>query len=137
MKVALKRKEAPFYFEAEGDSNIAVSIDAGAAIGGKNKGVRPMELVLMGLGGCASIDLGLILKKQKQHLVDQNLSIIGKRKDTDAKEFESIDLHFKLEGDLDQKKVERAMDLTFNKYCSVAISLSNSIDINYTFEIVN
>jgi putative redox protein len=136
MNISLTRKEPPFYFEALAESNISVHIDASEDIGGSNQGVRPMELVLMGLGGCASIDLGLILKKQKQVLDDYSVKIDATRKRSDAKEFETINLHFSLTGNLDPKKVERALDLTFNKYCSVAISLSDKIKINYSYEIL-
>ena len=66
MEVKLKRVNKAFHFEAVNENKIKVNIDASPAIGGEDKGVRPMELLLMGVAGCASIDLGLILKKQKQ-----------------------------------------------------------------------
>ena len=135
MEVKLERINAPFHFEAKGESNMSIHMDAGETIGGKNMGARPMELVLMGLGGCASIDFGLILKKQKQELLDYHLQINGTRKVSDAKEFETINLHFDLVGDLASNKVERALDLTFTKYCSVALSLSKNINIEYTYSI--
>lgn len=135
MKVELKRQTKPFHFEAKGNSNIVVHIDAAQEIGGHNLGARPMELVLMGLGGCASIDLGLILQKQKQTLDDYSLEIQATRKVSDAKEFESIHIHFNLVGQLEKQKVERALELTFTKYCSVALSLSDKINITYTYTI--
>lgn len=137
MNVSLKRQTKPFHFEAKGDSNIAINIDASPEVGGHNLGARPMELVLMGLGGCASIDLGLILSKQKQELNDYSVRINAIRKTNTAKEFETINMHFELIGDLDKTKVERALELTFTKYCSVAISLSEKIKINYTYTIYN
>ena len=79
MKVELNRKNKLFHFEATNEEKIRVNIDASPEIGGENKGVRPMELVLMGLGGCASIDLGLILKKQRQELDDYKISIEAQR----------------------------------------------------------
>ena len=137
MNVSLKRQTKPFHFEAKGDSNIVINIDASPEVGGHNLGARPMELVLMGLGGCASIDLGLILSKQKQELNDYSVRINAIRKTNTAKEFETINMHFELIGDLDKTKVERALELTFTKYCSVAISLSEKIKINYTYTIYN
>ena len=127
MKITLERKTAPFHFEAHNERDMVVSMDASKNIGGLEMGASPMEFVLMGLGGCASIDLGLILSKQKQELKDFKLNILGKRDSTPAKAFNAIQLHFVLYGDLDANKVKKALDLTLNKYCSVALSLSKNI----------
>lgn len=135
MEVSLKRVNKAFHYEAINADKITVNIDANTAIGGEGKGVRPMELVLMGLGGCASIDLGLILKKQKQELVDYQVTITASRKDNVAKNFDTIHLHFNLFGNLIDEKVQKAIDLTLNKYCSVALSLSNEIKITSSFKI--
>lgn len=135
MEVKLKRVNRAFHFEAESDSKIKVSIDANELIGGGGKGVRPMELVLMGLGGCASIDLGLILKKQKQTLNDYQVNISATRNDNVAKNFETIHLHFLLWGALNYEKVEKAIELTVTKYCSVILSLSTEIKITTSYTI--
>lgn len=135
MKITLERKTAPFHFEAQNERDMIVSMDASKNIGGLEMGASPMEFVLMGLGGCASIDLGLILSKQKQELKDFKLNILGERDNTPAKAFNAIQLHFVLYGDLDANKVEKALDLTLNKYCSVALSLSKDIVITSSFEI--
>ena len=137
MKITLERKTAPFHFEAKNDRNIIVSMDSSTEIGGLNKGASPMEFVLMGLGGCASIDLGLILSKQQQILTNYKLLIEGLRDETPAKAFKKINMHFILHGTLESSKVEKALDLTLNKYCSVALSLSKEIEIVYTYEIIN
>lgn len=135
MEVKLNRVNQAFHFEAESDSKIKVSIDANELIGGEGKGVRPMELVLMGLGGCASIDLGLILKKQKQTLNDYQVNISATRNDNVAKNFETIHLHFLLWGALNYEKVEKAIELTVTKYCSVILSLSTKIKITTSYTI--
>ncbi|MGE0560274.1 MAG: OsmC family protein [Flavobacteriales bacterium] len=135
MEINLQRKNKAFHYEATNPDKIIVNIDANVAIGGEGKGVRPMELVLMGLGGCASIDLGLILKKQKQELEDYRLTITATRKDNVAKTFDTINLDFLLWGKLDNEKVEKAIGLTLTKYCSVALSLSNEIKITSSFKI--
>ncbi len=135
MEINLKRKNKAFHYEAINPDKIVVNIDANTAIGGEGKGVRPMELVLMGLGGCASIDLGLILKKQKQVLENYQVTITATRKDNVAKTFDAINLHFLLWGILDDDKVKKAIDLTLTKYCSVALSLSKEINITSTFTI--
>lgn len=135
MEVKLKRINKAFHFEASNSDNLKINIDANAAIGGEGKGVRPMELVLMGLAGCASIDLGLILKKQRQELVDYNISVSSTRNEDDAKAFKAINLHFVLHGNLDANKVEKAIELTLTKYCSVSLSLDKNIKITYTYTI--
>jgi len=136
MKVNLKRVNNAFHYKASNENKISIDIDASPEIGGEDKGVRPMELILMGLAGCASIDLGLILKKQKQNLNDYQIEVTAKRAENVAKTFDSINLHFVLVGDLDSAKVERAIDLTLNKYCSVALSLNTDINITNTYKIV-
>lgn len=136
MEVKLKRINKAFHYEAVNENKIKVNIDANPAIGGENKGVRPMELILMGIGGCASIDLGLILKKQKQELLDYQVDITAERNDNTAKNFKSIHLHFTLYGDLSEQKVAKAINLTLTKYCSVVLSLDALIKITNTFSII-
>ncbi|TXB64592.1 OsmC family protein [Vicingus serpentipes] len=135
MKVNLKRVNQAFHYEAKNEDKIIVNIDANPAIGGEGKGARPMELVLMGLGGCASIDLGLILKKQRQVLDDYQVEVSATRDETPSKAFKSINVHFVLTGSLDADKVEKAIDLTLTKYCSVALSLNKEIEITATYTI--
>ncbi len=135
MKVVLNRKEEPFYFEAIDENGLTVNMDANPSIGGQEKGMRPMELLLASAGGCASIDLGLILKKQRQLLKDYQVEVSGVRKTDTSKSFEKIHLHFLLHGDLDKTKVERAIQLTVTEYCSVLLSLNKEIDITHSFEI--
>ncbi len=135
MKVNLERVNNVFHYEASTVDKIKIDIDANPAIGGEGKGVRPMELLLMGVAGCASIDLGLILKKQKLELQDYKVEVTAERNDNVSKNFKSINLHFILFGDLDDSKVSRAIDLTLTKYCSVALSLDKEIEITSTYTI--
>ena len=139
MKVELNRVDDAFHFQAKGASEIVVNIDAAEAIGGKNQGARPMELLLMGLGGCTSIDVILILKKQRQALEDSKLVIEGDREKIEGTEmspFRKINIHFILKGNLDAKKVEKAIELSMEKYCSATAQLSCSAQITHTFELV-
>lgn len=133
MEIKLKRINHGFHFEAINEDKIKINIDANPEIGGEGKGVRPMQLVLMGLGGCASIDLGLLLKKQRQKLIDYQIEVLATRDETPAKAFKSINIHFNLTGSLDAEKVEKAIELTLTKYCSVALSLSKDIEITATY----
>jgi putative redox protein len=136
MNVRLERKALPFYFEANNDRNIIVKMDSSAQIGGQDRGATPMELLLMALGGCVSIDLGLILTKQKQVVDEYSLEINGERDETPAKAFKSIHLHFHLKGEVNKTKAEKAVELALNKYCSVAQSLSKDIEITFTVSVL-
>jgi len=135
MKVNIKRVNNALHYEAFTEDKIKVNIDANPSIGGEGKGTRPMELLLMGVAGCASIDLGLILKKQKLELLDYNVEVTAERNENVAKNFKSINLHFILFGNLDDAKVTRAIELTLTKYCSVALSLDKEIEITSTYEL--
>ena len=139
MKVELNRVDQDFHFQATGASGIAVNIDAGENIGGHNAGARPMELLLMGLGGCTSIDLILILKKQRQPLEDLKLEITGERvkiEGTEMSPFRNINIHFIFKGKLDTSKVQKAIALSMDKYCSATAQLACSAEITHTFEII-
>ena len=139
MKVELNKVDQDFHFQATGASGIAVNIDAGENIGGHNAGARPMELLLMGLGGCTSIDLILILKKQRQPLEDLKLEITGERvkiEGTEMSPFRNINIHFIFKGKLDTAKVQKAIALSMDKYCSATAQLACSAEITHTFEII-
>ncbi len=139
MKVELNRVDDAFHFQASGQSPVVVNIDAAEAIGGQNAGARPMELILMGLGGCTSIDIILILKKQRQPLEDLKIEVEGHREQiegTEMKPFRSINIHYKFFGDLDVAKVEKAISLSMEKYCSATAQLSSSAKITHSYEII-
>jgi putative redox protein len=139
MKVTLERVDQAFHFEAQGNSPLKVHIDAAADIGGHNAGARPMELILMGLGGCTSIDVILILKKQRQEPRDLKLIVSGDRtkiEGTEMSPFTSINVHFELYGDLDSKKVKKAIELSMEKYCSATAQLAATANITHSFEIL-
>lgn len=136
MKIKINKKDTAFHMEAFGSGPFSVSIDAGKNAGGNDKGVRPMELILMGLGSCSAIDVISILKKQKQQLDDLKINITAKRNEKNVPAvFTEIHLEFVLSGRLETRKVERALDLSINKYCSVSKMLSKTAKINYSFEI--
>ncbi|MCC5922070.1 MAG: OsmC family protein [Cyclobacteriaceae bacterium] len=134
MQVELKRMNQAVHFEAIGSGDVKVSIDGSESIGGENKGVRPMELILMGLAGCTAMDLVSILKKQKQSIEDINISVSGERAEGQVKPFTKIHLHYTFIGDADPKKIEKALNLSVEKYCSVQAMLVN-VAITYDFEL--
>jgi len=136
MEINLVRKSGKFNFEAENDNGFTVQLDAKPAIGGEGKGFRPMEMLLVGLGGCSGIDVVNVLTKQKEPLNDIKINIKATRRDEEMPPiFDVIDIHFNLYGDLSVQKVERALQMTFDKYCSVSNILGRSATINFTYSI--
>ena len=125
-------------FEATADSGHSVIIDGPPDDGGENKGLRPMELVLIGLGGCTSVDIIRILEKSRQGITDCVTEITAQRAEEIPTVFEAIHLHFIITGtNIDEKKVERAVDLTARRYCSASIMLERGgVAITHDWEII-
>ena len=125
------------HFSATADSGHEVLIDGPPDAGGENKGTRPMELMLMGVGGCTSFDVVNILRKSRQKVTNCVTHITAQRADDIPQVFETINIHFEIEGEgLDATKVERAIHLTADKYCSASIMLQRAgVEITHTFEI--
>ncbi len=131
MNVTLERKNDKYLFEAKGASGVPVLIDS--KTGTPSKGVSPMELLLMGVGGCSAIDVVSILKKQRQEITSYKMEVEGERKEVrDAKPFESMHVTLYLEGKIDETKAIRAAQLSFEKYCSVSITMEASVKITYS-----
>ena len=136
MNVQLKRLDDAYHFEACNEDGQAIHLDNSPEHGGHKKGVRPMQTLLMALGGCSAIDIVTILKKQRQTIEDFQISIDGEReKDQVPSLFETIHIVFKLKGKLDKDKVERAVALSMEKYCSVAKTLEKTAKITYKIEV--
>ena len=112
-------------------------MDGPAEDGGQNQGFRPMELLLLGLGGCTSFDVVTILKKSRQLIEDCEVQIEAQRADQIPAVFTQISLHFKVMGrNLNEKLVARAVKLSAEKYCSASLMLEvGGVDIDHTFEI--
>jgi putative redox protein len=124
-------------FMAQADSGHAVIMDGPPDGGGRNLGVRPMEMLLMGMGGCTAYDVIHILKKGRQSVTDCVVELTAERADTVPSVFTSIHVHFIVTGKaLSEKVVGRAITLTAEKYCSASIMLSKAVEITHDFEIV-
>jgi putative redox protein len=135
MEVVLKRLDDDFHFEGMGTSSVPVHIDAAEGIGGHNAGARPMELLLMGIGGCTAIDVILILKKQRQSIEDFQIRISGTREKIEGTEktpFREINIQFELKGPIDGNKALKAIQLSMEKYCSATAQLEPSATITHT-----
>ncbi len=124
-------------FEAESGSGHTVIIDGPPDHGGKNQGVRPMELMLLGVGGCASFDVVHILKKSRQDVTDCVAQVEAERVDDVPAVFSKIHLHFVVKGNnLKEAHVKRAVELSAEKYCSASIMLSKGgVEISHSYEI--
>lgn len=123
-------------YVAQSPSGHAVVMDGPPELGGHNLGPRPMEMLLMGLGGCTAIDVVNILRKSRQDLHDCEVQLEAQRADSDPKVFTEIHVHFILSGkNLSTKHVERAIQLSAEKYCSASIMLGQTARITHTFEI--
>ena len=123
-------------FKATSGSGHSVQMDGPPDHGGNNLGPRPMELVLMGMGGCAAFDVVHILRKSRQQVSHCVAQIQAERAATEPKVFTRIHLHFVLSGEaLDPAKVERAIHLSAEKYCSASIMLGKTAEITHDFEV--
>lgn len=124
-------------FVGESGSGHAVVMDAAPEAGGRNLGIRPMEMLLLGMGGCSSIDVVMILKKGREAVTDCVVEIEAERADTEPKVFTRIHAHFIVTGrGLDPKKVERAIALSAEKYCSASIMLGATATVTHDFVVV-
>ncbi|MHB1359883.1 MAG: OsmC family protein [Rhodocyclaceae bacterium] len=124
-------------FIAETGSGHLVPMDGSPDAGGRNLAPRPMELLLAGLGGCASFDVVLILRKGRQDIVDCTVKITAERAAADPKVFTRIVMHFVVTGrGLKPALVERAVHLSAEKYCSASIMLGKTAAISHTWETV-
>ena len=124
-------------FVAESGSGHSVVMDGPPESGGQNLGVRPMEMLLMGMGGCTAFDVVHILSKGRQDIRDCELQLEADRAPDDPKIFTRIHIHYTLKGkNLSEASVKRAIDLSAEKYCSASIMLGKSAEITHDYEIV-
>jgi putative redox protein len=125
-------------FVGESDSGHSVVMDGAPDAGGRNLGVRPMEMLLLGLGGCTAFDVVSILRKSRQQMAACEVEIEAERAGEIPKVFTKIHLHFIVSGkDLDESKVAKAVALSADKYCSATRMLEKTAAITHDFEVVN
>ena len=123
-------------FVAESGSGHAVVIDGAPDAGGRNIGCRPMELMLMGLGSCSAFDVVMILRRSREQIADCVVEVTAERAVTDPKIFTQIRMKYIVSGiGLDAKKVQRAVDLSAEKYCSATAIMAKSAQITHAYEI--
>ena len=135
MKVCIKWIDG-VSFVGESETGHSVVLDGAPENGGRNIGMRPMEMLLIGMGACTSFDVVTILKKARQPIVDCVAEIVAERADEVPKVFTKIHVHFVITGNgLNETQVERAVKLSAEKYCSASIMLSKSVEITHGYEI--
>lgn len=124
-------------FMGESETGHAVVLDGAPDAGGRNLGMRPMEMLLIGMGACTSFDVVTILKKARQPITDCVAEIDATRADEIPKVFTKIHVHFVVTGKgLNPAQVERAVNLSAEKYCSASIMLGKAAEMSHDFEIV-
>lgn len=124
-------------FVGETGSGHSIVMDGAPDSGGRNLAARPMEMVLVGMGGCTAFDVVMILKKARQPISDCIVEISAERAEDIPKVFTKIHAHYIVKGKgLSEKQVEKAVHLTAEKYCSVSIMLAATAEVTHDFEIV-
>ena len=124
-------------FSAETGSGHLVNMDGAPEAGGRNLAPRPMEMMLAGAGGCTCFDVVMILKRARQEIIDCQVKLQAERAVEDPKIFTKIHMQFKVTGkNLDLAKVERAVNLSHEKYCSATIMLGKTAEITHSIEII-
>ncbi|NLR75897.1 OsmC family protein [Leeia aquatica] len=136
MKARVKWVEGKSFL-AESGSGHAVLMDGAPEAGGRNLGPRPMEMLLMGAGGCTAFDVVLILERGRHDVRDCVVQLEAERAETDPKVFTRIHMHFVVTGKgLKQDVVKRAIDLSAEKYCSATLMLAKTAEVTHDFEVV-
>ena len=135
MNMQIKRIDEPYVFEFSDSNGNSMIMDSSADLEGQNRGMTPMQVLLGSLMGCMSIDIILVLKKQKISPKNYKVEAITKKREGVPTPYEKIHFVVSIDEDIDRKRIHRAISLSLEKYCSVRASLKDDIDI--TFEIVS
>lgn len=136
MRINVKRVDDAFHFVGTNDRGNTVDMDTSAEEGGKGNGAGPMQLLIMGLGGCSGIDIISILRKSRQEVKEFSVDIDSERAKGEIPSlYKSIHAHYTLTGELDPEKVRRAIALSMEKYCSVSKTLEAHANITFSFTV--
>lgn len=124
-------------FVGTSSSGHALVMDGDPAVGGQNSGPRPMELLLLGIGGCSGMDVISILKKKKQDVTGIEIAVKGEKAEDYPKKFTDITLEFAVRGrNISEEAVKRAVELSMNKYCSVKATLEGTAKVKFSYTII-
>jgi putative redox protein len=136
MKIEIERVNNKVHLEAKNEQGIIVHMDGSPEIGGEDLGARPMQLILMGLGGCTSMDMLSVLKKMREDVKSYKVTVDAERATEHPMVFTKIHVHYILEGKLKKENVEKAIALSMDKYCSVTHMLNSTATITHSYEII-
>ena len=135
MKAIIKQIEG-LSLVGKSDSNHWVPLDSVKTFGGSEAGTKPMEMVLIALGGCTAMDVLSILRKMREDIRDFNIELTAERAEGHPSVFTKIHLHYIIVGkDIKPDNVDKAIDLSMNKYCSITAMLKKSVEVTWDFEI--
>lgn len=124
-------------FVGQAGSGHAIVLDGDSDVGGQNSGLRPMELLLIGLGGCSGMDVVSILRKKKEKLTSLEIDVRGRKAKEYPQKYTDVDIEFVVRGkNLSENAVKRAIQLSMDKYCSVKATLEGTAAINFTYRII-
>jgi putative redox protein len=124
-------------FVGEASSGHAIVMDGDSEVGGHDTGLRPMELLIVGLGGCSGMDVISILRKKKQEVTSLKINLKGQKAENYPKKFTDIVIEFIVSGrNISEEAVKRAVELSMNKYCSVKASLEGAAKISFNYKII-
>lgn len=137
MNITLKRLNEHYLMEAANESGNSIRMDAGPGIGGQGLAPRPMEVMIMAMGGCSTIDIISILKKGRQPVGQVEVKLTAEREaGKEPSLFKTIHAHYLIHGSVDPTQAKRAVDLSLEKYCSVAKTLEKTATITWSFEVM-
>ena len=138
IKIEINRIDQDFHMEAVNEAGKKIQMDAGASDGGHELAFRPMQLLLAAFGGCSAIDLIGILRKQREPLQDLKITVTGERQQGAVPSlYTEVHAHFRLFGNINHDKAQKAVCLSVDKYCSVAKTLEKTATVTHSFEIIN
>jgi putative redox protein len=137
IKIELNRLDNDLLMEAVNDMGNKVQMDGSPADGGHDKAFRPMQMLLAAMGGCSTVDVVTILRKQRVELKDIKITITAEReKGVTPSLYTEVHAHFKLYGDIDEDKAQKAVALSVGKYCSVAKTLEKTAKVTFSVEVI-
>ena len=136
MKAQIKWREAGSFTGQTGSGHV-ITMDGPAESGGRNLGPRPMEMLLLGLGGCTAFDVVRMLQKARQKVLDCTVDIDAERTDEIPRVYTRIHIHFRVYGlELSEKHVSRCISMSANRYCSASVMLGKTAEITHDYEIL-
>jgi putative redox protein len=137
IKIELSRLDNDLNMEAVNEMGNKVQMDGSPADGGHDRGFRPMQMLLAAMGGCSTVDVVTILRKQRVELKDIKITVTAEReKNVTPSLYTEVHAHFKLYGDIDEDKAQKAVALSVGKYCSVAKTLEKTAKVTYSVEVI-